>query len=359
MKLGAEFKPRLATTPIGSVPYTDPGEAVETFLGLFSEVPAWPQLPRRNPSENMVVQFAKTMPGASWDGEHLVFSKDGSFYEKLEKILEAQAQVDSGDPSALEVFALDPSAAAGFYEFIERAAGSRPAPLMVKGQITGPISLALTAVDADKKPIFYDDELVAMVNAYLPYAARWQAATLQKVHRRACVFIDEPMMSAYGSAFYSGLNEGVVTEAINAVADALHAQGAYAGVHAGCAGTTDWGLLLRTNIDILNFDAYEHFETFTLYPDDLRSFAEAGGILAWGLAPNDERVNDEATDALASRFESYLTRLGELGLDGHRVAEASMITPACGVGGLSRELACKILETTRDVAVELRARVLT
>ncbi len=358
MKLGREFKPRLATTPIGSLPYTDPAEAVDVFLKLFPEIPAWPQLPKRHPSENMIVQYALGMPGANWDGEHLVFEKDAHFYSKLERVFEAQGEVDAGDEEALQVAALDPSAAAGFYELTTRGGKLGPDVRMMKGHITGPISFALSAVDAEKKPVFYDDELALMATTYLGLAARWQARTLQAFFPRVCIFIDEPMMSSFGSAYFSGLNEETVSKAINEVAASIHAQNAYVGVHAGCAGTTDWGLLLRTDIDILNFDAYEHFETFTLYPDDLKRFLADGGILAWGLAPNDERIEDETVPALVERFEGYLSWLEGLGLDRQMVVETSMITPACGVGGRDRATADKILQTTVDAAAALRAKLL-
>ena len=358
MKLGAEFKPRLATTPIGSLPHTDPAEAVDAFLRLFPEVPSWPQLPKRDPSENMIVQFGLRMPGATWDGERLVCGKDAAFYEKLEKIFEAQADADAGDADALEIAALDPAAAAGFYEFTKRRGDLSPDVRMIKGHVTGPISFALSALDSDKKPIFYDDELALMATTCLSLAARWQARALHKLFPCVCVFIDEPMMSSYGSAFYSGLNEQAVATAIDEVAAAIHAENAYVGIHAGCAGTTDWGLLLRTDIDVLNFDAYEHFETFTLYPDDLKLFMDDGGILAWGLAPNDERIENETIDGLVGRFEGYLEWLEGIGFERRRVLEASMITPACGVGGRDRATAEKILQTTVDAAAALREKLL-
>ncbi len=358
MKFAADFRPRLASTPIGSVPYTDPVEAVDTFLTLFPEVPAWPQLPMRHAAENMIVQYGKRMPGARWDGEQLVFAKDSEFYEKLEEVFEAQGAVDAGDLEALDDFALDPEAAAGFYEF-KRRAGSLPESVrMVKGQITGPISFGLSATDEEKRPIFYDDELGLMVSTYLSLAARWQARELEKVFPRVCIFIDEPMMSVFGSAYYSGLTEQVVSVALNDLADAIHTQGASVGVHAGCAGTTDWGILLRTRIDTLNFDAYEHFETFALYANDLSDFIDEGGILGWGMAPNDQRIEQESVEALAALFESYVERLEQFGIGRPTLLDQSMITPACGVGGIPRDTADMILNATCSLAAKLRERLL-
>ncbi len=45
----------LATT-IGSMPHTDPDEACG-LVARYLQIPAWPQLPRRHPRENMYRQF--------------------------------------------------------------------------------------------------------------------------------------------------------------------------------------------------------------------------------------------------------------------------------------------------------------
>ncbi|NIN66688.1 MAG: hypothetical protein GTO63_18770, partial [Anaerolineae bacterium] len=67
---------------------------------------------------------------------------------------------------------------------------------------------------------------------------------------------------------------------MNEVAAAIHAQGGLAGVH--CEANTDWSLLMETDLDLLNFDAYEHMQALALYPAELRAFLERGGVLAWG-----------------------------------------------------------------------------
>ena len=70
---------------------------------------------------------------------------------------------------------------------------------------------------------------------------------------------------------------------LDEVIDAVHAQGALAGVHV-CANT-DWSLLLDSQVDIINFDAYGYFDKFVLYGDLLKQFIASGRYLAWGLVP--------------------------------------------------------------------------
>ena len=40
------------------------------------------------------------------------------------------------------------------------------------------------------------------------------------------------------------------------------------GVH--CCGNTDWSILLKTKMDILNFDAYAYAQSVALYPDEIK-----------------------------------------------------------------------------------------
>jgi len=50
-------------TMIGSMPQTNPDDACSVVLRHLPAVPAWPQLPRRTPKENMYAQFSEGFPG--------------------------------------------------------------------------------------------------------------------------------------------------------------------------------------------------------------------------------------------------------------------------------------------------------
>ena len=82
---------------------------------------------------------------------------------------------------------------------------------------------------------------------------------------------------------------------------AIHAEDALAGVH--CCANTDWSVLLATQVDILNLDAYGYLENLALYPDELRQFIDRGGYVAWGIVPNNELVLT-TPQTLAERMRS-------------------------------------------------------
>ena len=52
----------LAATGIGSVPFTEPQEAVELILAHMPQIPYWPQMVRRGYLEDMTAQVARGLP---------------------------------------------------------------------------------------------------------------------------------------------------------------------------------------------------------------------------------------------------------------------------------------------------------
>ncbi|MEA3230570.1 MAG: hypothetical protein U9Q05_02300, partial [Thermodesulfobacteriota bacterium] len=135
---------------------------------------------------------------------------------------------------------------------------------------------------------------------------------------------------------------------------AIHAAGGLAGIHV-CANT-DWSLVLASGVDIVNFDAYLYFDRFILYPDQIKTFIEAGGILAWGIVPTGDpaHIERETTDTLADRWRQQARQVEKLGIDMDTLTAQSLITPSCGVGSLSIDHAEKVLRLTQGLSDRLR-----
>ena len=53
----------LATTGIGSVPFTDPQETVALVLETLPQIPYWPQMVQLGYLEEMAAQAARGLPG--------------------------------------------------------------------------------------------------------------------------------------------------------------------------------------------------------------------------------------------------------------------------------------------------------
>ncbi len=186
----------------------------------------------------------------------------------------------------------------------------------------------------------------------LTMKARWQVKELSKSAKGAKIimFIDEPYLSAFGSAFTQVSREEVI-KYLNEVIEGIHKENALSGVH--CCGNTDWSVLMDTNIDIISFDAFSFFDGLTLYPEKLNKFFERGGCLAWGIVPSSDLINSETVESLTGNFTDKVQQLIKKGITAEAVKNRYIITPSCGVGSLSEELAEKIIVTTKNVAENL------
>jgi hypothetical protein len=125
-----------------------------------------------------------------------------------------------------------------------------------------------------------------------------------------------------------------------------------------CCGNTDWSLLLATSTQILSFDAYDYAVNLALYPTEIEAFLARGGILAWGITPNSPAVWNETVDSLVERLLAAMGLLVQKGFRLDDILGASLISPACGLGPVSEELADRIVVLTSGVSRAMRARYL-
>jgi single-stranded DNA-specific DHH superfamily exonuclease len=55
--------------------------------------------------------------------------------------------------------------------------------------------------------------------------------------------------------------------------------------------------LLKTKLDILNFDTYNFAQSLSLYPEQVREFLRRKGAIAWGIVPNESKELAKETPA--------------------------------------------------------------
>jgi methionine synthase II (cobalamin-independent) len=344
------FDRPFVTTLIGSFPHTD-SAALCPHLVDTVQIPAWPQLPRRTFRENMYTQFSAGLPGIVVDDAHqkVYFDTTGDLSPALEEFYGPYLadEVDS--------FALSPDYAAGFYTMLDALKSTSGA--WVKGHVTGPISFGLTVVDQDLRSSLYNEQLADPIVKQIALNARWQIRQLKQVRSNVIIFVDEPYLASFGSAFISLSREQVITM-LNEVFDAIHAEGALAGVH--CCGNTDWSVLMETSVDILNLDAYEYLDNLALYPHEVRAFLDRGGNLAWGIIPNNEAIFNVTPQQLAQRLRAGLQLIRDkargrgVAIGVEEFAPRSLITTACGLGPTSIEIADRAVETLAQTGAILQ-----
>ena len=264
--------------------------------------------------------------------------------------IEGEIELDSSR------FALKEDTARGFFVFLDRLQTLANPPIAIKGQITGPFTLGTGIVDQNRRPIFYDPQLRDTAVKLLAMKARWQVRKLSLLQQPVMIFFDEPALAGVGSSEFTSISNEDIRLCIEEVCEAVHLEGGLAGVHI-CANT-DWSLVLESSVDILSFDAYAYFDRFILYPDQIKKFLESGNILAWGIVPtlNVEKLERETVTSLLSQWDEQVNRFESLGIDVQKLSAQSLITPSCGAGSLSNDLARKVFQLTRDVSHEIRDR---
>jgi methionine synthase II (cobalamin-independent) len=167
------------------------------------------------------------------------------------------------------------------------------------------------------------------------------------------LFLDEPGLSGYGSAFFS-VDGPTITWRLNEAVEEFQAQGARVGVH--CCGNTDWSLLLSTKADIINFDAWGFLERFSLYPEAVRDFLSRGGVLAWGIVPTSELTGRETVEVLMEKLEAGFRDLMDKGIPEKILHERCLLTPSCGMGLMSVEDAEKAMGLLVELSKRMREK---
>ncbi len=344
-------------TAIGSFPHSDSGKALDIMFKALPDAPLWPQLPKLGLNEQMEIQYSEGMPRAviEQDKGRMYFDTTGDYSEDFALFYETyMAAMDpaegNGDCSAM---AIGPDFSRGLFAFEERLkAGGRKYPF-VKVQTTGPCSFALTITDENKRAIYYNEEFRDVVVKALAMKCRWQIQKFKPYADKIICFIDEPILSAFGSSTYISVRREEVVALIGELAEAIHADGAIAGVH--CCGNTDWSLLIDAGVDLINLDAFSYGDTIALYPDAVGGFISKGGLIAWGVVPTSAAIREQTAAALAERFAGLFENLSaKTGLDKRLILDQSLITPSCGTGSMPEGDAEMVFDVLGKLSVHVR-----
>jgi methionine synthase II (cobalamin-independent) len=273
------------TTGVGSLPFTDTGEAAAHAAGAYG-LPFCPQLPRLD--GDMISEWLGADPArCGWSPER-----------------------DRERPAA-------------WTAWVEELRRKRPRHFMVKLQVTGPVTLAC-ALERSAGQRASRKEAIALAREL----ARWLAANasvqvqqLRELGLATILVVDEPALGAFGS------------EGIERVWDPLRVPASVWGLHLCCQ--VPWDVVERAEPDLLSFDLVMEEPG----PEALRVLSgvfDRGGWVAWGALPVDRA---EPREEAARRLELTLEALDA---DPSR----SLLSPACGSGRMSvareRELATEL-----------------
>jgi hypothetical protein len=341
---------RFMATGIGSIPSLDVHGTCVKILKLIPEMPFWPQLVKRSPLEDFFIQFSEGLP--------LLKIKEGTSVLEVSPTGMESALTEFYDhflADDTEYFKISKDYAAGLYDFL-KIISKDPDNFgpFVKGHTVGPVSFSAGIKTADGRSILANPDLKEACTKGIAIKALWQIRMLADTGKTPVIFLDEPYLAGFGSAF-SPIERHEVIDMIKEVVDYLHERSdALVGIH--CCGNTDWSMIIDAGPDIVNFDASAFMDYFLLYPQDISRFINNGGAIAWGIVPTSNFKGSEGIDELRLRLERGLTQLNGFGLDPDLVARRSILTPACGMGTMDEDTSTRILELLSELSHDMKAR---
>jgi methionine synthase II (cobalamin-independent) len=347
------LSPKCLATAIGSLPHVKAEDAVRVVLDSIPDAPIWPQLPANGMNEQMEIQYSEGLPDVVIDREkeRMYIDTTDETFTAISAFMEKIAMDD------VDAFAITPAFSKGFYameETLKAAGATRP---FVKVQTTGPISFGLTIVDENKRAIYYNDIYKDAVIKGLAMKCRWQIRRFKAFGEQVICFIDEPILSAFGSSTYVSVQRDDVVNVLQEMVEAVHSEGGLAGVH--CCGNTEWSILMDAGVDIVNFDAFDFGDTIALYPKETKAHLEAGRALAWGVVPtSSEKIQGQTVESLIAKFDEGVDNLAKAaGLDRDMIIDQAFITPSCGTGSLPVADAEMVFRLLGETSKALRARL--
>ena len=351
------IKTKLLGSAIGSMPFSNVDHAIDVSLGKL-DCPIWPQLSAFGLKEQMEIQYSENIPRAIIDEEkgRMYFDTTGDYSDEFAEFYEAyMVAMDpddgTGDCSAM---AISEGYSHGIYALEKRLQESNAKLPWLKVQTTGPISFALTIVDENKRALWYNEEFRDVVVKAMAMKSRWQIQKFRPYAENIICFIDEPILSAFGSSTYVSVNRDDVVAALGECVEAVHMDGGLAGTH--CCGNTEWSILIDAGVDIVNFDAFEFGETIAMYADSVKAFLAKGGILAWGVVPTSLAIREQSCESLCTQLEKVMDHLAATGIDKQTIVEQAIVTPSCGTGSMDESDAERVFDMVQQVSTAMKAK---
>jgi hypothetical protein len=344
---------RFLATGIGSVPYRDVEGTCRMILDRFPGIPFWPQFPKRSFLEGMIVQYSEGLPLLELDQEN-----GGLRLSNRDRAAELTCFYERFLADDTAHFAISSDFAPGLHEMMALLLdGTDDYGKYVKGHTVGPVTFCTSIRDAEGRALIHDPEGLEALSKGLAIKALWQVKELSTLGRRVVLFLDEPSLSGFGSAFSPVSREEVIRLLKEFMAYLRERCTVTIGIH--CCGNTDWSMIAEAGPDIINFDAYTYLDTFLLYREQISRFVSAGGSIAWGIVPTGEQAGQASPEDLLKRMREGLDRLSGTGLgrDPEEIRRCSLLTPACGMGNMAEAATTKALDLLKEVSRRCAAEV--
>lgn len=338
------FAPACRPVLRGGLPHLSAQAALALVVSATPDIPAWPALPERSFRETALAQAAAGFPGLTIDPEYARISVDHAAAEiGLDRLGLSYLR---GEPGGS---ALPTDHAAGLGELL-RLVGHGHRALALKGEVLGPVSLALQLADEGDRPLAYDPALREALIHHLSLRIAWHYEQLSTYTDNVIICLDEPSLEALDLPACPIDWEDGADMLDRLMADMPGCRGICLG------GNANMAAIMGTGVDLVMFDAYEHGAALIQAAEAAAAFLERGGILGWGIVPADPgALTQEHLEGLAQRLERSVEYLSAAsGVSQQHILESSLITSSGSLTQLSAEAAEQTLRMCADVSRRLR-----
>ena len=315
-----------STTGVGSLPHRNAGHAVAFALEAY-DVPAIPSLPRRSPAESSIAQALVGAAGVT-------LGHYGTVAVDVERL----------DPGAGVDTDLRRDHFVGFRTFLDVAA-ERGYEGPVKWQFVGPISVgvALRRAGATSEVAFAVS--VQAVSGHLRALASAVSEALPRSPQ--LVVLDEPFVDGLmGRDFPIAPDQAI--DLLSQAMAVLEPQ-ATIGVH--CCGDADVATLLESGPSVLSLPVSMSLVPLAGYLD---RFLRNGGWVAWGAVATEGPIGVTSGRSW-HQLSTLWCELVQRGCDPSQLLAQSLLTPECGLGSHSVDVAERLCRSLRDVSRSLRS----
>jgi hypothetical protein len=333
--------PHSLATGVGALPHADPVAACDDVLAIFPRFMYVPTLPDRGLLESIVFCDSEQLPGRMIRENRLLFDSTTDHTPAIEKVY--MDYVEGNYAS----YGLHRDYASGFIEMMSRDLSGA---LVLKCQVTGPVTFGMQVVDADKRPIYYDSQLADLLSKMIALKARWCEIEMRKRTgvKETLVVLNEPYFASLGSSVVP-IDQHMVKSGWEDIS-ALVEGGL--GIH--CCSNTDWEFVLDLRPSVLSLDAYTTAKEFLLYTDSLITYMEQGGVVAWGIVPAEYKIfAAETPETLYQKYLAIRTQLCS-SMPEQLFDAQSLITPSCGIRFADRSGALAIMKTAEQISQRVR-----
>ena len=333
--------PGSRATGVGALPHADPRQACDDVLALFPAFPYIPTLPNRGLLESIVFCDSARLPGGTIQDGKLRIDPRRDTGAEMEQIYLDFMEKNTAPYARTAAYAS---------AFAEMAGRDLSSSLVLKCQVTGPVTFGMQVVDADRRPLYYDDQYADVIGKMIALESRWCEEAMGAIPgvARTLVVVNEPYLASLGSSVVP-IRQESVTAGWQDIAGMVEGG---LGIH--CCSNTDWAYVISLDPSFISFDAFLCAREFLLYMDELVAFMERGGVIAWGLVP--AQVQEFSRVSIHDLYEMFsdIRKQVTSYCSPELFFSQSVITPTCGIQSGSEAEAVAIMGAAAALSARIR-----